>query len=94
MGEGMLRLWVREFKNNHLLKDLTLEDDSEDTRTHRIMKMLEEACYQFDLPKPLWLEVNVKDFQNHARCRFTQDSFVEEVDFDYMEIRVLEEDGS
>ena len=94
MGEGMLRLWVREFKNNHLLKDLTLEDDSEDTRTHRIMKMLEEACYRFDLPRPLWLEVNVKDFQKHAGCRVTQDSFVEEVDFDYMEIRVLEEDGS
>jgi hypothetical protein len=45
-----------------------------------------------DLSKPIWLDSVVKDFQLHAKCRFTRDSFVEDVSFDYMEIQVIEED--
>ncbi len=40
-----------------------------------------------------WLDKNIHDFQRRAQCRFDRDSFVEEIDFDYLEISVLEEDG-
>jgi len=87
----MFRLWVRLFKDNHMLKDTVICDDSFDTRTHLVMNSLEKACYEFDLAKPIWLNVNVKDFKMHSKCRFTKDSFIEDVDFDYMEIQVIEE---
>ena len=87
----MFRLWVRLFENNHMLRDTVIEDDRDETRTHKVMDSLEKACYEFDLPKPIWLKNNVRDFQIHAKCRFTKDSFIEEVPFDYMEIQVLEE---
>ena len=35
---------------------------------------------------------NINDFRRHAKTRFRQDSFVEEIDFDYLEIQVIEED--
>ena len=88
----MFRLWVRLFRDNHMLKDLVVCDDSTDTRTHKVMNAIEKAGYELDLPKPIWLDSTVRDFQLHAKCRFTNDSFIEEVPFDYMEISVLEED--
>ena len=52
---------------------------------------LDEICYKFDLEKPMWLDATVQDFKYHDKARFTQDNFIETVDFDYLEIQVIEE---
>lgn len=88
----MFRLWAKVFKDNHMLRDTVIEDAGPDTRTHKVFRALEEVCYQFDLGKPLWLDSTVKEFQKHAKARFTQDNFVETISFDYLEIHVIEED--
>ena len=88
----MFRLWVKLMKDNHLMKDTVICDDSADTRTHKIFHALEEACYEFDLSKPIWLESTISEFQHHAKARFRQDNFIDSVDFDYMEIQVIEKD--
>ncbi len=88
----MFRLWAKIFKDNHLLQDTVICDASADTRTHKIFRALDEVCYQFDLSKPIWLDATVADFKRHAKTRFGQDNFVEEVEFDYLEIQVIEED--
>ena len=88
----MFRLWVKLINDNHLLKDIVVCDDTTDSRTHKVMNAIEKACYELDLPKPIWLDNVVKDFQLHAKCRFSRDSFIEDVEFDYMEIQVIEED--
>ena len=31
-------------------------------------------------------------FKRHSRTRFNQDSFIEHISFDYLEIQVIEED--
>ena len=88
----MFRLWAKEWKENRLLRDLTVENDSSDTRTHKVFGALEEICYAFDLGKPIWLDANVNEFKRHAKTRFTQDNFIEEIAFDFLEIQVIEED--
>ena len=88
----MFRVWGKIFKDNHMLRDTVVCDDSNATCTHQVMRALEELCYTFDLGKPIWLESNIRDFQRHAKTRFHQDSFVEEIDFDYLEFQVIEED--
>lgn len=88
----MFRLWGKIWKDNHLLNDITIKDDSDDTRTHKIFRALDEICMEMDLGKPLWLDSNIKEFKKHSRTRFSQDSFIEEIDFDYLEIQVIEED--
>jgi hypothetical protein len=88
----MMRIWFKLIRDNHLLKDTVICDDSADTRTHKVMNSLEKACYELDLPKPIWLDNAVRDFQIHAKCRFTRDAFIEEIPFDYMEMQVIEED--
>ena len=88
----MFRLWAREFKDNHMLKDTVIVDNRSETRTHKVFHALEEVCLQFDLGKPIWLESTVSDFKRHRKARFTQDNFIEEIPFDYLEIQVIEED--
>jgi hypothetical protein len=87
----MFKLWVKEIKDNHLLKDVTIEDATDDTRTHKILHALEKACTGFDLAVPIWLDNNVKEFKRHSKTRFYKDSFIESVEFDYLEIQILEE---
>ncbi|MCC8151896.1 MAG: hypothetical protein LIO96_10705 [Lachnospiraceae bacterium] len=87
-----MRLWAKEWKNNRMLRDMTVSDDSADTRTHKIFHALDEICYAFDLGKPIWLDANIEEFRRHAKTRFYQDSFIENISFDYLEIQVIEED--
>ena len=58
----MFRMWVKEWKDNHMIRDITI-CDAADPRIQRIDK-----------------------------TRFSKDSFIEEVPFDYLEIHVIEED--
>ena len=91
-GKPLFARTKRSNPYNHLIKDMVVCDETTDTRTHKVMNAIEKACYEMDLSKPIWLDSVVKDFQLHAKCRFTRDSFVEDVSFDYMEIQVIEED--
>jgi len=53
---------------------------------------IDEICYAFDLAKPIWLDSTIRDFKKHDKTRFTKDNFIEAIDFDYLEIQVIEED--
>lgn len=88
----MFRLWAKIFKDNRLVKDTVIEDSTQDTRTHKIFHALDEVCYQFDLGKPIWLDSTVTEFKRHAKAKFRQDNFIEHIDFDFLEIQVIEED--
>ena len=86
-----MRIWGKIFKDNHMLQDTVIEDNNEDTRTHKVFRALESICYEFDLGKPIWLDSTIKEFQKHDKCRFTTDNFIETIEFDYLEFHVIEE---
>ena len=87
----MFRLWGKEFKDNRMVRDTVVCDDNDDTRTHKIFSALDAICYEFDLSKPIWLDANIEEFRRHDKTRFTQDNFVDSIDFDYLEIHIIEE---
>lgn len=88
----MFRLWGKIWKDNHLIKDTVICDETDDTRTHKVFHALEQICYEFDLSNPIWLDSNIHDFKRHDKTRFSQDSFIEQIEFDHLEIQVIEED--
>ena len=88
----MFRLWAKIFKDNRMLKDTVICDDSDDTRTHKVFHALDEICYQFDLGKPIWLDVTVLYFKKHCKARFTPENFVEQIEIDFLKIQEIEED--
>jgi hypothetical protein len=88
----MFRLWAKVFKENRMIKDMVVCNDKGDiSRTQKIFLAIDEICNTYDLSKPIWLNVTIEDFKKHDKTRFTQDNFMEPVDFDYLEIHVIEE---
>ena len=88
----MFRIWGRTFKDNRLIRDHVAELPGEDTRTHKVFKGLEEICHEFNIMQPIWLDKNVREFKLFSQTRFNEDNFTEETGFDYLELRILEED--
>lgn len=89
----MFRVWGKIMKKNRLVKDTVVEiEDYSISRTQKVYQALDTMCYEFDLARPIWLELNKKDFIQNARTRFTKDCFIEEIDFDYLDFQVIEED--
>ena len=88
----MFRMWGKLWKDNHLLTDYVAENsDYSMTRTAMVFQAVEEICQELDLSQPIWLDSNIKEFQRIARTRFRKVRFIESIDFDYLEIHVIEE---
>lgn len=88
----MFRMWGKIWKDNHMLQDTVIcMTDYSLSRTAMVFQALDDICYEFDLGKPIWLESNIADFRRHDKTRFNQDSFIEQIEFDYLEIQVIEE---
>ena len=76
-----------------MVKNMTIENsDSSLNRTKKIFNSIDEICYAYDLSKPIWLDKNIREFKKNSRTRFTMDNFVDEIEFDSMDIEVIEED--
>lgn len=89
----MFRLWAKIIVSGKIIKNMTIENtDSSLNRTKKIFSALDEVCYAYDLSKPLWLDKNIREFKKNSRTRFTKDNFVDEIEFDSLDIEVIEED--
>lgn len=89
----MFRLWAKIWKDGHLLKDTVICNENPSlNRTRKIFAAIEEVCYEFDLSKPIWFDSTIADFKKHDKTRFTKDNFIDEIEFDFLEIQVIEED--
>ena len=75
----MFRLWGKMMKENRMLRDIVISNgDYTMSRTAMV-------------GHPVWLDKTIEEFKRHDKARFTQDNFIESIDFDYLEIQVLEE---
>ena len=87
----MFRIMGSIYKDTHILKSMVVCDDSKDNRTKKIFHALDTLCHEFDLGSPIWLDANIKDFQRFSKVRFSQDNFIEVLDFDYFQLQIIEE---
>ena len=91
----MFRLWARLVsKNHHTAQAMVICDDTSATRTHKIFRGLESICDAWNLAVPIRLDSNITDFKRHSKTKFRQDNWIEEIEFDFLEIQVIEEDGA
>ena len=89
----MFRWWAKAFKNIKVLNDIIISDIAEDkNRTRKVFDAVDEVCYEFDLSRPVWLDKNINEFKRRDKTRFDQDNFIDSLEFDYLEIQVIEED--
>ncbi len=86
-------MWIKAVGDNRLLKDITICDMADDkNRTRKVFDAIGEACDKFDLSRPIWLDKNIEEFKKIDKTRFYQDNFIDGIDFDYLEVCVIEED--
>jgi len=89
----MFRLWAKMIVSGKMVKNMTIENsDSSLNRTKKIFSAIDEVCYAYDLSKPIWLDKNINEFKKNSKTRFTKDNFVDDNDFDSLDIEVIEED--
>ena len=80
-----MRIWFKQWKDRHMLRDCVVCDDGEDTRTHKVFRALEQACYEFDL------KITEGGLYEKQKTRFGSDNFMDAIAFDYLEMHVIEE---
>ena len=57
-----MRIWFKEWKDNHLIKDTVVEDFGEETRTHKVFMALEEACRELSLRQHPAMHIEINDY--------------------------------
>ncbi len=91
-GKRMFRIWAKEWKDTHLIKDTVIcNDDESMSRTAKVFDAVDKICIEFDLSKPIWLDNNISEFKRMDKTRFGKDNFIDDIEFDYLEIHVIEE---
>ena len=81
-------LWVRTIRHHRTELQTTVPCTRDDARG-----ALLEACHELDLPEPLWLEKNKREWKEFGMTRFLPDAFFETVSFEKLEIEYIDPDA-
>ena len=81
-------LWVRTIRHHRTDRQVTVPCGRGDPR-----EALLEACHALDLPEPLWLDKNQREWDDFGQTRFLPDAFLESVPFDRLEIEYIDPDA-
>ena len=84
----MTALWVRTICRHRTDRQTTVPCVRDNVRG-----ALLEACRELDLPEPLWLEKNDREWEAFGMTRFLPDAFFEQVPFERMEIEYIDPDA-
>jgi starvation-inducible outer membrane lipoprotein len=88
----MFRLWGKIVKNNKIIMDYVFEIKPMDlSAEEKIKQGLETLCYHFDIQKPMWFSDN-NNITMVGKTRFIDHHFIEDIDFDYFEIDIIEDE--
>lgn len=89
----MLRVWGIIRKNNKILQDMVAEYlDDDISEIDMLHDCIQKICYEFDLQRPMWLPKNQREYEDYRRIVLTQDNFIESIDFDALELEILDDD--
>jgi hypothetical protein len=78
-----MRFWGKLKTEDRIIRDLVQEDkDFQDA--------LVSLCARFDISKPIVCDKHLKELRSFRRTLFYRDDFVESVDFDTLEIEIID----
>ncbi|SKA85146.1 hypothetical protein SAMN05443428_106120 [Caloramator quimbayensis] len=87
----MIRLWGKIIKNHKIILHEEYCCNENIDYQLQLKKCITEICSKLDIQKPYFLQKNLEEYNNYKKTSFTQENFIEEIDFDSFEIVVLEE---
>ena len=81
-------LWMRTIRHHKIDRQATVPCTRLDPQD-----ALEQACRQLDLPLPIWLDKNQREWDEFGQTRFLPDAFFESVPFERLEIEYIDPDA-
>ncbi len=81
-------LWVKTIVNHRIEHQATVPCGRDNPR-----EALLTACHELDLPEPVWLDKNEREWEEFGMTRFLPDAFFERVPFQRMEIEYIDPDA-
>ena len=81
-------LWVRIIRRQRMDRQAVYPCTREDPQD-----ALEAACREMDIPKPIWLPKNQREWEEFGQTRFLPDAFVEPIGFQRLEIEFIDPDA-
>ena len=81
----MRALWVKTIRHHRIDRQ-----ETEPCERHDPQDALSEACRRLDIPRPIWLEKNDREWAEFGQTRFLPDAFFEAVPFERLEIEFID----
>ena len=82
-------LWIRTIRHHRTDRQTTVLCGRESARD-----ALREGCHELDLPEPIWLDKNEREWEEFGMTRFLPDAFFENVPFERLEIEYIDPDAA
>lgn len=87
-----MRLEGKVFSGHLLLQiDTVKREDDEKSIPMQLEACLIDLCHKMNVPIPLWLKKNTREFARFHQTIFFDGQFYEKINFDKFQIRWLEE---
>ena len=84
-----MKIYGKIIIGTRILKELAYENKvSEVSFNDKLEDCLINICKRLEIPVPLWINKNTKEFVRFRKTNFEADQFIETVKFDRFEIRV------
>jgi len=81
----MIKMWAKVMDKEKIKKQLVYESiDNFSADTFHLH--IAEICHKLDLPTPIVLPAHIKHFVFYNNCTFKQRDFVEQIDFEKLNI--------
>lgn len=82
-------LYGKLLSGTKLIKEASFEVSDENTSFRdRLEECLIGLCKELDIPVPIWLKKNTKEFIQYRTTFFNKEQFIESIKFDRFEIRL------
>ncbi|WP_312699859.1 hypothetical protein [Sedimentibacter sp.] len=87
----MYKLWAKKIKTNNIIGSIVVKNKEELSLDEKRDKVFKEICAKLDLSVPLWLKKHDLEFSQFKYVTFYPHDFVDEVDFDKLEIELIDD---
>jgi len=89
----MYRLWGKIIKKNAIIESyVSIIDNPNIDDAEKLKLALSDICLHFDIQMPIWFQDNQIDILKYSKTNFKQDHFMESINYDYLEIDIIEVD--
>lgn len=77
----MIRIWAKTIKNNKITRQMVYERPGV-TDYSEFFDYVKEICEELEIATPVLIKTHLFNYGKYNFVKFTQDDFVEDVDFD------------